>query len=110
MQNQIFDHENGSMITKRIFVFENLEQICFLLKFVDFISVCMQLKKRNGCEPLPLIFGLSQSMRLAGLRLDVVFALFDGLDAEPDVLLSVLSVLDELCELIVDAVQVANAT
>lgn len=49
-------------------------------------------------------------MRLAGLRLDDVFALFDGLDADPDVLLSVLSVLEELCEFIVDAVQVANAT
>lgn len=51
-------------------------------------------------------------MRLAGLRLDDVFALFDGLDADPPdvVLLSVLSVLDELCEFIVDAVHVANAT
>lgn len=60
--------------------------------------------------PLPLIFGLSHSMRLAGLRLDEVLALFEGLDAEPDVLLSVLSVLDELCELMVDAVHVASAT
>lgn len=51
-------------------------------------------------------------MRLAGLRLDDVFALFDGLDADPPevVLLSVLSVLDELCELMVDAVHVASAT
>lgn len=49
-------------------------------------------------------------MRLAGLRLDDVFALFDGLEAEPEVLLSVLSVLDELCEFIVDAVHVASAT
>lgn len=49
-------------------------------------------------------------MRLAGLRLDEVFALFEGLDAEPDVLLSVLSVLDELCELMVEAVHVASAT
>lgn len=73
-------------------------------------NACNEIIYQNGCEPLALIFGLSQSMRLAGLRLDVVFALFEGLDAEPDVLLSVLSVLDELCEFIVDAVQVANAT
>lgn len=61
--------------------------------------------------PLPLFFGLSESAaRLAGLRLDEVLTLFDGLDALPDVLLSVLSVLDELCEFIVDAVHVAIAT
>lgn len=57
--------------------------------------------------PRFLIFGLSESLRLAGLRLDDVLTLFDGLEALPDVLLSVLSVLDELCELMVDAVQVA---
>lgn len=61
--------------------------------------------------PLPLFFGLSESaLRLAGLRLDDVLTLFDGLDALPDVLLSVLSVLDELCEFMVDAVHVAIAT
>lgn len=68
---------------------------------------------QSMCEhlPLPLFFGLSESaLRLAGLRLDEVFTLFDGLDALPDVLLSVLSVLDELCEFMVDAVHVAIAT
>lgn len=60
--------------------------------------------------PRPLILGLSESLRFAGLRLDDVFTLLDGLDTLPDVLLSVLSVLEELCEFIVDPVQVANAT
>lgn len=70
----------------------------------------MHFSQPSQCKPLAFIFGLSHSMRLAGLRLDEVFALFDGLDADPDVWLSVLSVLDELCELIVDAVHVAKAT
>lgn len=50
--------------------------------------------------PLAFSFVLSISMRFAGLRLEDVFALFEGLDALPDVLLSV--VLVELCEFIVD--------
>lgn len=54
--------------------------------------------------PRPLFFGLSDPLRLAGLRLDDVFKLFDGLEALPDVLVSVLSVLEELCELCVDVV------
>lgn len=51
--------------------------------------------------PLALLgcFGLSDPLRLAGLRLDDVLRLFDGLEALPDVLVSVLSVLVELCEL-----------
>lgn len=56
--------------------------------------------------PRPLVFGLSEPLRLAGLKLDDVFRLFDGLEALPDVLVSVLSVLEELCELCVDVVHV----
>lgn len=50
-------------------------------------------------------FGLSEPLRLAGLKLDEVLRLLEGLDALPDVLVSVLSVLDELCELWVDVMQ-----
>lgn len=75
-----------------------------------YICFVYRAMNRMKCEPLALILGLSHSLRLAGLRLDDVLALFDGLDALPDVLLSVLSVLDELCELMVDAVQVAKPT
>lgn len=46
---------------------------------------------------------------MAGLRLDDVFKLFDGLEALPDVLVSVLSVLEELCELCVDAQAIITA-
>lgn len=42
--------------------------------------------------------GLSEPLRLAGLRLEEVFRLFEGLDALPEVEVSVLSVLEELCE------------
>lgn len=62
------------------------------------ISVHLSLKH------LPLVltcFGLSDSLRFAGLKLEEVLRLFDGLDALPDVEVSVLSVLDELCELCV---------
>lgn len=53
-----------------------------------------------GYVPRALAFlGLSEPLRLAGLRLDEVFRLFEGLDALPEVEVSVLSVLDELCEL-----------
>lgn len=45
------------------------------------------------------IFGLWEPLRLAGLRLDECFRLFDGLDALPDVLVSVFSVLVEWCGL-----------
>lgn len=51
--------------------------------------------------PLVLFLGLSEPLRFAGLRLDDVFRLLDGLEALPDVLVSVLSVLEELCELCV---------
>lgn len=57
--------------------------------------------------PLALFLGLSEPLRLAGLKLDDVFKLFDGLEALPDVLVSVLSVLDELCELWVDVAHVS---
>ncbi|KNC25191.1 hypothetical protein FF38_08263 [Lucilia cuprina] len=50
--------------------------------------------------PLGLVFlGLSEPLRLAGLKDDEVLQLFDGLEALPDVEVSVLSVLEELCEL-----------
>ena len=48
-----------------------------------------------------VFFGLSEPLRLAGLKLEDVFRLFEGLDALPEVDVSVLSVLDELWELCV---------
>lgn len=69
-----------------------------------------QCNSLSWSVPRFLFFGLSDSLRLAGLRLDEVLTLFDGLEAPPEVLLSVLSVLDELWELRVDAVQVPAGT
>lgn len=59
--------------------------------------------------PRALFFGLSDPLRLAGLRLEEVLRLFEGLDALPEVLVSVLSVLVELCELWVDVAHVMMA-
>lgn len=59
--------------------------------------------------PRALVFGLSDPLRLAGLRLEEVLRLFEGLDALPEVLVSVLSVLVELCELWVDVAHVMMA-
>lgn len=67
-----------------------------------------EMRNSNTPEDIPriLVFGLSDPLRfLAGLRLEDVFRLFDGLDALPEVLVSVLSVLDELCELCVEVMQ-----
>lgn len=62
---------------------------------------------RNEMRNVPLFLGLSGPLfRLAGLRLDDVFRLFVGLEALFEVLVSVCSVLEELCELWLEAVQV----
>lgn len=64
----------------------------------------------NFNQPRFLFFGVPESLLFAGLKLDDVFILFDGLDELPDVLLSVFSVLDEIFEFNVDAVQGAGCS
>lgn len=70
----------GTVQQQDVIKFRSILYIIFF-KHLPFVLIC---------------FGLSDPLRLAGLRLEEVFKLFDGLDALPDVEVSVLSVLDEL--------------